>query len=230
MPEKPAAQEPRRGEHHRTDPNNEDQVDEINVILGGSLSIASKTQGKKLERKISLVQRIELERRMKWSETSMSFGHEDHPETKLSNQNLPFVVKLWIGRHNVAKTLIDNGASHNLIMRKIFIEMGLILVDLTLVHDTFHDVIPGQSSTPIGRIDLEVSCRSGDNKSREMLTFEVASLDIGYNCILGRLFLLKFKIVIQTTNATMKMPGLKGVITIKADHHQGHLGDKAAQE
>jgi hypothetical protein len=54
MPEKPIAQEPRRGEHCWVDPDNEDQMDEINVIFGGSLSIASKTQGKKLEREISL--------------------------------------------------------------------------------------------------------------------------------------------------------------------------------
>jgi hypothetical protein len=28
-------------------------------------------------------------------------------------------------------------------MRKIFIKMGLNLKDLTLVHDTFHGIIPG---------------------------------------------------------------------------------------
>jgi hypothetical protein len=44
-----------------------------------------------------------------------------------------------------------------LMMRKTFIEMDLNLADLTLVHDTFHGIISGQSSTPIGRIDLEVS-------------------------------------------------------------------------
>jgi hypothetical protein len=62
-----------------------------------------------------------------------------------------------------------------------------------------------------------VSCGSGDNNHREMLTFEVASFDIGYNCILGRSFLLKFMAVIHTAYATIKMPGSKGVITIKAD-------------
>jgi hypothetical protein len=50
-----------------------------------------------------------------------------------------------------------------------------------------------------------------------MLAFEVASFDIGYNYILGRPFLLKFMTVILTAYATMKMHGLKGVITIKAD-------------
>jgi hypothetical protein len=81
----------------------------------------------------------------------------------------------------VAKTLVDNGASLNLIVRKTFNEMGLNISNLTLVHDTFHGVILGQSSTPIGCIDLEVSCGSGDNKCRETLTFKVASFDIGYN-------------------------------------------------
>jgi hypothetical protein len=54
---------------------------------------------------------------MKWADTDISFGSEDHQETELSNQNLPFLVKLLIGCHKVAKTLIDNRASINLIMR-----------------------------------------------------------------------------------------------------------------
>jgi hypothetical protein len=55
------------------------------------------------------------------------------------------------------------------------------------------------------------------NKRREILTFEVASFDIGYNCILGRSFLLKFMAVIHTAYATVKMPGPRGVITLKSD-------------
>jgi hypothetical protein len=142
----------------------------------------------------------------------------------------------------VAKTLINNEASLNLIMRKTFIEMSLNLADLTPMHDTFHGVIPGQLSTPIERIDLEVSCGSGDNKQREMLTFKVASFDIGYNCILRRPFFLKFMAAIHTAYTTMKMPGPKGIITIKVDQrdvlacenvsllHVGRFGDKATQE
>jgi hypothetical protein len=50
-----------------------------------------------------------------------------------------------------------------------------------------------------------------------MLTFEVASFNIGYNYILGRPFLLKFMAVIHTTYATVKMPSPRGVITLKSD-------------
>jgi hypothetical protein len=81
---------------------------------------------------------------------------------------------------------------------------------LTPVHDTFHGIIPGQTSTLIGRIDLKVSCGTVENKRREMLTFEVASFNIGYNCILGRPFLLRFMAVIHTAYATIKMPGPRG--------------------
>jgi hypothetical protein len=91
---------------------------------------------------------------------------------------LPLVIKILIGRHKVAKTLIDSRASLNLIMRRTFIEIGLNLSDLTLILDKFHGVILGQASTPIGRIDLEVSYGIGENKRREMLTSEVASFDI----------------------------------------------------
>jgi hypothetical protein len=104
---------------------------EINVIFGGSMSVASKTQGKKLQHEISLAQRIEPGRRMRWSDADISFESKDHPDTELSNMNLPFIVKIPIGCHKVVKTLIDSEASLNLMMSKTFIEMDLNLAELT---------------------------------------------------------------------------------------------------
>jgi hypothetical protein len=83
-PPAPVAQEPCRGEHRQANSNNEDQIGEINVIFGGSMSISSKTQGKKFEREISLDQRIDPGRKMKWSDVDISFRLEDHQETELS--------------------------------------------------------------------------------------------------------------------------------------------------
>jgi hypothetical protein len=90
------------------------------------MSIASKTQEKKLEWEISLAQRIKSGRMTKWSDIDISFGLEDHPVTELSERDLPFVVKLPIGRHKVTKIMINNGASLNLIMRKTFIRWASI--------------------------------------------------------------------------------------------------------
>jgi hypothetical protein len=127
----PAPQDPRRGEHRREISDGDEHMAEINVIFKGSMSITSKTQGKKLQREISLAQQIERGRRMSWSDDYISFGPEDHPDTELSKRNLPLIVKIPIRRHKVAKTLIDSGASLNLMMRKIFIETSLNLSDLT---------------------------------------------------------------------------------------------------
>jgi hypothetical protein len=70
---------------------------EINVIFRGSMSIASKTQGKKVQREITLAQPIEPGKRMKWSDVGVSFGPEDHPYMELSDRNLSFVVKISMG-------------------------------------------------------------------------------------------------------------------------------------
>jgi hypothetical protein len=81
---------------------------------------------------------------------------------------------------------------------------------------------------------------TGDNQRKETLMFEVASFNIRYNSILRRPFLLKFMAVIHTTYAMMKMPGPKGVITVRADQrdalacenatltHVGRFDEKAA--
>jgi hypothetical protein len=95
------------------------------------MSLTSKTQGKKLQREISLAQRIEPRRRMRRSDIDISFRPEDHTDTELLDRNLPFIIKILIRCHKVAKTLIDSEASLNLMMRKTFIEMGLNLADLT---------------------------------------------------------------------------------------------------
>jgi hypothetical protein len=87
-----------------------------------------------------------------------------------------------------------------------------------------------------------VSCGTGENKRREMLTFEMANFNIGYNYILGRPFLLMFMAVIHTAYAIIKMPGRKGVITLKSDQcdalacenaaltHDGWFSEKEAHE
>jgi hypothetical protein len=85
---------------------------------------------------------------MRWSDADILFGPENHPDTELLDRNLPFVIKIPIGCHKVAKILIDSGALLNLMIRKTFIEMGLNLAELTPMHDTFHGIIPGHTSTP----------------------------------------------------------------------------------
>jgi hypothetical protein len=157
-PAAPVPQEPRQIDQRQVDSNGDEQMGEINVIFRGNMSIASKMLGKKLQHEISLAQHIEPGSRVSWSDVDISFRPEGHLNAELSDRNLPFIVKIPIRCHKVAKTLIDSGSSLNLMLRKTFIEMDLNLAGLTPMHDTFCGIITGQSSTPIGCIDLQVSC------------------------------------------------------------------------
>jgi hypothetical protein len=51
-----APQEPRRGNHRRENSDDDEHMAEISMTFGGSMSITSKTQGKKMQREISLAQ------------------------------------------------------------------------------------------------------------------------------------------------------------------------------
>jgi hypothetical protein len=140
----PAPQEARWVDQRQVDSDGDEQMREINMIFGGSMSITSRTQGKKIQHEISLAQCIEPGRMMKWSNVNILFGPEGHPDTKLSERNLPFMVKIPIRWHKVAKTLIDSGTSLNLMMWKSFVEMALNLAEFSPVHDTFYRIILGQ--------------------------------------------------------------------------------------
>jgi hypothetical protein len=56
---------------------------------------------------------------MRWSDDYISFGPEDHSDTKLSERNLPLVVKILIGRHKVIKiSTRQHYAQHNKVTGK----------------------------------------------------------------------------------------------------------------
>jgi hypothetical protein len=56
-----APQDPCRGEHRREISDGDEPMAEINMIFGGSMSITSKTQGKKLQQKSAWPSRSSLE-------------------------------------------------------------------------------------------------------------------------------------------------------------------------
>ena len=73
------------------------------------------------------------------------------------------------------------------------------------------------SGYPLGRIDLQVTLREGENTRSKFLTFEIVDFESAYNCILGRLFLKKFMAVTHFANSVLKVPGPRGPMTIYDD-------------
>jgi hypothetical protein len=66
----------------------------------------------------------------------------------------------------------------------------------------------------LGKVHLEVLFREKGNSRREPIWFEVVDISSPYHALLGRPALAKFMAVPHYAYLKMKLPGLRGVITV----------------
>nr|AAT75246.1 putative gag-pol precursor [Oryza sativa Japonica Group] len=86
------------------------------------------------------------------------------------------------------------------------------------------------SATPLGQITLLVTFGTGENFRTKNVCFEVADFETAYHAILGRPALAKFMAVPHYTYMMMKMPGPRGVISLRSDIKQAVTCDKESCE
>ena len=110
---------------------------------------------------------------------------------------------------------MDNEAGLNLLSPGVFCRMQIEERKLT-PSAPFCGVIDGKT-IPLRQIELPVTFGGMDNFRTENITFDVAHFDLPYNAILGRPPLAKFMAAVHYAYNTLKLPGLAGVISIKAD-------------
>jgi hypothetical protein len=95
--------------------------------------------------------------------------------------------------------------------------MGISKTLLRPSRAPFHYIVPGVAVTPVGRITLPVTIGTQDNFRTENIQFEVIDFEIAYNAFLGRPTLSKFIVIPHSAYLVLKMPALRGVISIKGD-------------
>jgi hypothetical protein len=117
-----------------------------------------------------------------------------------------------------SKVLIDNGSSINIMYRDTMQKSGITENMLEPSRTTLHGIVPGLSCAPMGKIRIDVMFGNRDNYRVENLMFEVVDLDSPYHALLGRPALAKFMASTHVAYLKMKMPGLRGVITIIGDY------------
>jgi hypothetical protein len=91
---------------------------------------------------------------------------------------------------------------------------------------SFHGIIPGSANYPLGRIALDVCSDNRQNYRREKLDFEVMDWPSQYHVILGRPMFSRFMAVPHYTYLVLKMPGPRGIITVKGSFELSDLCDK----
>jgi hypothetical protein len=95
--------------------------------------------------------------------------------------------------------------------------LGVHLKELHESDTPFFGIVPTEGEYPLGHIYLPVTFGTPENYRSEFLRFEVVNFDCGYNVIIGRPGLVKFMAISHYTYMILKMSGLQGIITLRAD-------------
>jgi hypothetical protein len=123
---------------------------------------------------------------LNWSEHPIGFDRSDHPPKIPRPRHHALVLEAQIGGFTSKKVFMDGGSSLNLIyadtLRKIKIPMNNLLPTET----SFHGIVPGKPTYPLGAIHLDVIFGTPSNFRKEKIEFEVVDWPSQYHAILGR--------------------------------------------
>ncbi|KAI4983752.1 hypothetical protein ZWY2020_025618 [Hordeum vulgare] len=117
-----------------------------------------------------------------------------------------------------SRVLVDGGNSINILYLDTLLKLGLKDTDVLPTNTVFHGIVPGQSCSPIGKIQLDVLFGDKAHFRRESIWFEVVDLSSPYHALLSRPALDKFMAIPHYAYLKMKMSGPKGIITIAGDY------------
>ena len=160
-------------------------------IFGGPTTNMTSRQRKREHREVFSVTKA-TPSYLDWSEDTISFGREDHPDYVPNPRQYPLVVDPIIGNTRFSKVLMDGGSSLNVMYANTLELMGIGLDKLRPSKSSFHGVAPGKQVQPLGQIDLPVCFGMASNFRKEVLTFEVVGFRGAYHAILGRPCYAKF--------------------------------------
>jgi hypothetical protein len=121
---------------------------------------------------------------------------------------------------------MDGGSSLNLIyadtLRKIKIPMDNLLPTET----SFHRIVLGKPTYPLGAIHLDVIFGTPSNFRKEKIEFEVVDWPSQYHAILGRPAFARFMAVLYYAYLKLGMPANRGPLTISGSFARSENCDK----
>jgi hypothetical protein len=122
-----------------------------------------------------------------------------------------------IRESRIKKVLVDGGSSINVTFPWTLLGLGVALKELHESDTPFFSIVPTEGEHLLGHIYIPVTFETPKNYRTELLRFEVASFDCGYNAIIGTPGLAKFMAIPHYSYMILKMPGPQGIITVRAD-------------
>jgi hypothetical protein len=95
--------------------------------------------------------------------------------------------------------------------------MGLSRSLLYPSRTPFYGIVPGAAATPVGQISLLVTFGTRENFCTEIIEFEVTDFETAYTTFLGWPTLSKFMVIPHYAYLVLKMPGPRGIVSIRGD-------------
>ncbi|KAI5000682.1 hypothetical protein ZWY2020_010641 [Hordeum vulgare] len=159
---------------------------------------------------------------MHWSDKPITWSRVDHPAVMPNPGSYTLVLDPTFASKRLtcrfSRVLVEGGSSINILYLDTLLKLGLKETDVLPISTVFHGIVPGQSCSPIGKIQLDVLFGDKAHFRRESIWFEVVDLSSPYHALLGRLALGKFTAILHYAYLKMKMSGPKGIITVVSDY------------
>ena len=115
------------------------------------------------------------------------------------------------------QVLMDGGSDLNLLYQDTIRKMGINPAIIHHGNTSFQGVTPGPYTHCMGSLSLEVMFGSPDNFRSEKLTFHIAPFISSYQALLGREAFARFNAIPHYASLTLKMPGPRGIISLKGN-------------
>jgi hypothetical protein len=163
---------------------------------------------------------------LKGSDTAISFSKEDHPPSVVRPGHSALVLDAQIGGYAMSKVFMDGGSGINIIFADTLRKMNRSVENLPRSSNTFHGIVPGKAISPEGTIQLDVTFGDKHHFRTESIEFEVVDWKSQYHAILGRPTFARFMAVPHYAYLQLKMPGPKGVITVKGNFQKSDSCDR----
>ncbi|KAI4981346.1 hypothetical protein ZWY2020_021831 [Hordeum vulgare] len=158
---------------------------------------------------------------MHWFHRPITWSRVDHPAVMPNPGSYALVLDPTFASKRLtcrfSRVLVDGGSNINILYLDTLCKLGLKEKDVLPTNTVFHGIVPGQSCSPIGKIQLDVLFGDKVHFCRESILFEVVDLSSPNHALLGRLALAKFMAIPHYAYLKMKMSGSKGIITIAGD-------------
>src|ERR1041385_501513 len=129
------------------------------------------------------------------ADTSITFSQSDHPPAVPRPGHAPLVLEAQIGGYDMDRVFVDGGSSLNIIFTSTLRKMSIPRSVWKNSGITIYGVVPGESTSSIGTIELDVIFSSKRNFAKQALEFEVLDWQSQYHTILRRPAFAEFMVV-----------------------------------